>query len=130
MYQTDTLKKMKVSELDKYLHHHNLYKKMLKKQKVQLISAHIAQKICNDIIENANQNANSSNQDSEQSSSDSHGSDESDDNESDMTDSEDTIMLEFGCDDYETQVEEEVHHTTVNRYGRTVGSWKSRFVTQ
>ena len=95
IYEVGELKKLKVCELDKYLNYHHLPKaKMTKLQKLQVISAHISQQICQQILRNASQTDIAVHASRSQMSS----SDSDSQSEDDTGSSEDEILFAFGND--------------------------------
>jgi hypothetical protein len=134
LYKTGRLKNLKVCELDKYVQHYKLTtRKLTKADKLQLLSAHISQRICQKIISNAK--ATTSQAPFSQSEHDSQSSSSSEESSSD-----DEVLNVFGgysrehdsfgdaiMDEDSDEDDFPVGEITVNRYGRKVGSWRSRY---
>ena len=135
LYKTGRLKNLKVCELDKYVQHYKLTtRKLTKAEKLQLLSAHISQRICQKIISNAK--ATTSQAPFSQSEHDSQSSRSSEESSSD----DEVLMNVFGgysreddsfgdviMDEDSDEDDFPVGEITVNRYGRKVGSWRSRY---
>ena len=134
LHKTGRLKNLKVCELDKYVQHYKLTtRKLTKAEKLQLLSAHISQRICQKIISNAK--ATTSQAPFSQSEHDPQSSSSSEESISD-----DEILNVFGSysrehDSFGNVIMDEdsdeddfpVGEITVNRYGRKVGNWRSRY---
>ncbi|CAB4026496.1 Transient receptor potential cation channel subfamily A member 1, partial [Paramuricea clavata] len=125
LYKTGRLKNLKVCELDKYVQHYKLTtRKLTKAEKLQLLSAHISQRICQKIISNAK--ATTSQAPFSQSEHDSQSSSSSEESSSD-----DEVLNVFGgysrehdsfgdaiMDEDSDEDDFPVGEITVNRYGR------------
>ncbi|CAB3997159.1 Transient receptor potential cation channel subfamily A member 1 [Paramuricea clavata] len=133
LYKTGRLKNLRVCELDKYVQHYKLTtRKLTKAEKLQLLSARISQRICQKIISNAK--ATTSQAPFSQSEHDSQSSSSSQESSSDDEvpnvfggysrehDSFGDVIMDEDSDEDDFPVRE----ITVNRYGRKVGSWRSR----
>jgi len=131
LFKSGTLKKLKVSELDKYILHHNLTtRKMKKAEKLELLSAHISKGLFDRIL---TQSATEST-DTEENRGFSEGSEC--ENLSEESESEDELLLEFGDESSSAENDSEVSEVEfespivqerVSRYGRRVGNWKLRY---
>ena len=117
LYNTGEIRKLKVCDLDKYLHKHNLSSenKMLKKDKVKIVEAHIGQKLCQTTLEGFHRQDNTN--------------EVVEDEEKEDNDPEHAVIgvlgeTEESGSESDSDIENELF--LVSRSGRQCTTWKSR----